>query len=137
MPVLSPTIEQASAYFATRLYSDVWDRAIGADKRKALSWASRIIEGSYVFTDEAYTEDTWDPRILYAVYEEAIWLLTQDPTVLPEVFTKGIVSASAGGVSATFSKEHLLPLVCGSARALIGDLGTLISGEGRVTSTML
>lgn|GEM_PF-2830176 len=128
-------LEDAEAYFNTRMQADAWNAADDATKTRALGQASFLISGAFVFSDSAYTIDAetgeayWNTRIIAAVSEEALWLLTRDPSQLPDALFKGIVSASAGSVSATFDKSFVLPWICPVAKTLIGDLGTLVDGE--------
>lgn len=137
-PALSVSLESAEVYFANRLHASAWLSASEEDKSKALAWGAAIIRNAFVWSDEAYTEETWADAVHFAVCEEAIWLLKLDPTEYPAILTKGLVSGSVGSVNATFSKEMIAPLVCLAAKSLIGDLGTLNDdGYGTITSTML
>lgn len=143
--VIRPTVSLAEAnlYFTSRLRSTAWTAADETSKSQALAQASNLVSGAFIFSEDAYrVEDdvvTWDERISFAICEEALWLLEHDPSELPESLTKGIQSASAGSVSATFDKSFVIPWICGAVKTLIGDLGTFIgdSSESSVRSTLL
>lgn len=140
-----PTVSLADAesYFALRLRSDLWNAANEEIKSQALAQASFLISGAFTFYDTAYSiEDdvvVWDDRITAAICEEALFLLKGDPTELPEALTKGIVSASAGAVSATFDKSFVFPLICEAAKTLVGDLGYYLGDDstGSVRTSLL
>ena len=143
--VIRPTVSLAEAnlYFASRLRSTAWTAADETSKLQALAQASNLVSGAFIFSEDSYrVEDdvvTWDERISFAICEEALWLLGHDPSELPESLTKGIQSASAGSVSATFDKSFVIPWICDAVKTLIGDLGTFIgdSSESSVRSTLL
>lgn len=139
IPPLAVDLAFAESYFSNRLHADAWGAASETDKAKALSWAASIIQNAFIWQEgEAYSETEWAVPVLYAVCEEAFWLLKIDPTDYPAVLTKGLISGNAGSVSGTFSKEMVAPLVCKAAISLIGILGTLNDDEaGTVVSTML
>lgn len=145
MTSIRPTVSlnDAESYFATRLRSDSWSDAAETDKAKALAQASYLISGAFVFTESAWElagdEIVWDDRVIAAICEEAIWLLERDPSEIPEALLTGILSASAGSVSATFDKTHVVPWICPTAKILIGDLGAFIGdgGEGDARATVL
>lgn len=142
---IRPNVSLAVAenYFAARLRSDAWDNADVLTKTKALNQAAFLISGAFIFNDAAYVviDDTviWDDRINAAVCEEAIWLLEKDPNEIPASLFNGIVSASAGSVSATFDKSFIIPWICDIVKILIGDLGTFIvdNSEARVETSLL
>ena len=131
---LEVSLSDADSYFATRLRSDAWDAANDETRIKALAQASFLISGAFVFSDAAYSIDdedavTWHDRVIAAVCEEALWLLSRDPAQLPDALFQGVSSASAGSVSATFDKSFVLPWICPVAKTLIGALGTLIDDD--------
>ena len=103
-------VDDANAYFNSRLRPDAWLAVDDDTKQRALLQASFLISGAFVFTNEAcyYDADAqaylWNTRVIAAVCEQALWLITRDPSELPDALFKGIVSASAGSVSATFDK---------------------------------
>lgn len=128
------SLVDAESYFASRLRSDLWNAADEEIKRQALAQASYLISGAFIFSDDAYSTDdegvtTWDDRVVAAVCEEAYWLLGHDPSEVPEALFNGLVSASAGTVSATFDRSFVRPWICEAAKTLIGDLGTFIDND--------
>lgn len=138
IPALSVPLEFAENYFSSRLHSDTWFNASSEDKARSLTWAGRIIQYAFSWDVSAYSSIGWALPIQFAVCEQALWCLKRDPSEYPEILTRGISEGKAEPVSAKFSKEFILPLVCLSAKSLIGDLGTLLDdGYGTVRSTML
>ena len=93
------------------------------------------MSSAFVFSSEAYEIDSvtrsviWNKRIISAVCEEALWLLSHDPSNMPEALFQGVSSANAGNVSATFDKSFVLPWICPVSRTLVGSLGTFIAGD--------
>jgi hypothetical protein len=77
-----------------------------------------------------------DDRIRIAVCEQALYLMRRTD-VYPEALTKGIVSASAGTMSATFSKDFVAPLVCEEAKLAIGEAGYFAKDVAVVTTMPL
>ena len=138
-----PTVDLAYAetYFAARLYADAWTGANAGDKVKALEQASILLAGAVDFAPDACARRddgtaVWHERALAAVCEEALWLLTRDPTRLPELLARGIASGKVGELSATFDRKLLAPLVCDAALQTLGRLGTPVDGAS-FTSTPL
>lgn len=141
MPTLNVSMTDAESYFANRLYSDTWDSSSSTDRRKALEWATRLIDGAYTFNEYAYIKDenaaiVWDSNVIAAVCEQAVWCLKADPTEYPELLTMGISNANAGA-SVTFDKSFITPIICTAAKVLIGTLGTLNNENGVVKSMFL
>lgn len=140
MPELTITLSDVESYFANRLYTSTWDSASSTDKQKAVSWATAIIGGAFVFGENAYSIENditiWDTHIVAAVCEQALWCLRADPTEYPELLTMGL-SESAAGASAKFDKSFVTPLVCEVAKVLVGDLGVFNSESGSVRSFFL
>lgn len=139
-PELTVEISDAESYFANRLYADTWGSRSSTDKQKAVVWASKMLDGAFTFSDDAYSvEDnvvTWHPQIIAAVCEQAAWCLAIDPTKYPKLLTLGISEGNAGA-SGKFDKSFIAPLICEAAKTLVGDLGTLNNGDGMVKSMFL
>ena len=138
-----PTVDlgYAESYFAARLYATAWTDADANDKVKALEQASILLAGAVDFAPDACTRRddgtaVWHERALAAVCEEALWLLTRDPTRVPELMALGIASGKVGELSATFDRKLLAPLVCDAALQTLGRLGTPVDGAS-FTSTPL
>ncbi len=89
-----PTVNEADAYFATRLNSDVWDIATDSNKTKALATAERQIKSLRLKLSYDGT------KITHAIYEQAIWLL--EGSKRAKLQQEGVKSASMGGMSETF-----------------------------------
>lgn len=137
-PDLIVPVEIADQYFSLRLRSDAWQTATPEQKTQALTWAGRIIQYAYSWDKAAFTSVGWALPVQFAVCEQALWVLKRDPTEYPEILTRGIVEGKAQPVSAKFSKDFIVPLVCLPAKALVGDLGTLLTdGYGTLKSSML
>lgn len=143
-PELTVELSQAEHYFATRINANTWDEADEANRLKALSTAQTLISGAFVFAENAYFVDattnagTWSPRVVAAVCEEALHLLKCDPSTTPNVLTMGISEAGAGGASAKFDRSFVAPLICDTAKVLVGDLGTFVAGDaGTIRSGFL
>ena len=128
----------AESYFASVLRTTEWDAAEASKKEQALSQASFLISGAFVFNDSAYSTDSdgttvWNERVVAAVCEEALWLLSHDPSDIPSALFNGISSASAGSVSATFDKSFICPWIYPLARILIGDLAVYVGDDSGAT----
>ena len=133
------TVDYANAFFADRLHTEVWDAATPDDRRKAINTASEFIEKYFVLHEEAFQDGIAVYRIQNAVCLQAIYLLGVNPAEYPDVLMKGIASASAGPLNATFDKSFIpLPIAIGVEEA-IGELGTYIgpSESGRVMTLPL
>lgn len=128
-------LDEANDYFGLRLNTTVWDNANDDMRKQALRQAGTLIFSAFVFSKEAYEIDpktgsvVWNSQIISAVCEEALWLLTHDPSNIPEALFQGVSSANAGNVSATFDKSFVLPWICPVSRTLVGSLGTFIAGD--------
>lgn len=128
-------LDEANEYFGLRLNTTVWDNANDEMRKQALSQAGMLISSAFVFSKEAYEIDSatgsviWNKRIISSVCEEALWLLTRDPSEIPDALFNGVSSASAGNVSATFDKSFVIPWICPVARTIVGSLGTFIAGD--------
>lgn len=139
-PELTIALSDAESYFANRLYADTWDSRSSPDKLKAVSWATAIIGGAFVFGENAYSIENditiWDTHVVAAVCEQALWCLRADPTEYPALLTLGI-SEGAAGASAKFDRSFVAPLICETAKALVGELGVLNSESGTIKSYFL
>lgn len=89
-------LSAANAYFSERLNTTAWDSADDATKTKALVQAERELEP---YKDRADTT-----RLTYAIYEQALWLLQDDPR--GKLQQGGVTSVSIGRTSETFKLRH-------------------------------
>lgn len=132
---ISVSLDEANNYFELRLNTTVWDNSNDDMRKQALRQAGTLIFSAFVFSKDAYEIDSqtgnviWNYQIVSAVCEEALWLLTHDPSNIPEALFQGVSSANAGNVSATFDKSFTLPWICPASRTLVGSLGTFIAGD--------
>ena len=138
---LTPTLDQADAYFETRPRSDAWRDATELEKTRALAYAALVLDACFEFSDAArYESGEWRPRIVAAVCEQALWILTRKDGGAERLASLGVTSASVAGISATFDRREASALVCDAARRLIGRLGRFVpldEGGGEITSTPL
>jgi len=126
-------LEWATEYFATsRPKADEWDVADDTERQRYLGWASVLIKSAFVF--HANVDVSNDDRIRVAVCEQALWLMRRTDNY-PEALTKGIASASAGAISATFSKDFVAPLICEEAKLAVAEIGSFVR-EMAVIKTM-
>jgi len=115
------TLEWATDYFAlSRPKAEEWESADDSERQRYLNWASVLIKSAFVFQADVDMND--DDRIRTAVCEQALYLMRRTD-VYPEALTKGIVSASAGTVSATFSKDFVAPLIGEAAKLAVSEIG--------------
>lgn len=105
------TTSEADSYFDTRLYSSVWSTALSGDQESSLISSTRQLDEEYIWNGTQTYEDQalgWPrtgayncenlaisgtvipPEIKNATYEQAIYLLTSDTTIVPTVLTQGI-----------------------------------------------
>jgi len=117
------SLATAENYWDSRLYPTTWDAATDADKRIALSWASRLLDQLLKWSGYKYDEDQaiqWPrdgaydragyaidsdeiPTFLQeAVAEFAAYLIASDRTA--ENATKGFSRIKAGTVDVTINK---------------------------------
>jgi hypothetical protein len=90
--VITLGLTEANAYFASRINSDTWDAATDANKTKAMTTSERQLE------PYRYRVDT--TRFYYAIYEQALWLLTGDSRAVLQ--QAGVQSMSIGKLSETY-----------------------------------
>jgi hypothetical protein len=129
------SLEWATDYFDNfRPKADEWGTADESTRRQYLGWASVLIKSAFVFRTDVEIED--NDRIRAATCEQALWLMRRTD-VYPEALTKGIVTASVGAVSATFSKDFVAPLICEEAKLVIGELGNFIGSLAIITTMPL
>lgn len=110
------TLSEAQSYFDTRLNTGAWERAIVADREKALYQATRNIDNlNFAGTKASDAQDLQFPRdadtvvpeaIEQATYEEAIGLLEgYDPEI--ETRTIGVMSEAYSGSRTTYDGDHV------------------------------
>jgi len=117
-------LEWATDYFTlSRPKADEWEIADDTERRRYLNWASVLIQSAFVF--QADVDISNDDRIRTAACEQALWLMRRTDEY-PEALTKGIVSASAGTVSATFSKDFVAPLIGEEAKLAMSGIGHFV-----------
>jgi hypothetical protein len=117
------TLDWAKEWFTvSRPKADEWNNADDSERQKYLNWASSLIRSTFTFPNDFVPEN--NDRVRMAVCEQSLWLMRR-PDAYPEVLTMGLSQASAGPLSATFSKDFIAPLICESTVSLIGELGEL------------
>ncbi len=136
---------QAETYFSERLHSSSWTEANSSDKSRALIMAERMIFSTFDFVEGAVQRDETGEvtacvlNVARAVFEQALYLLTIDPTSYPEVLALGISNANAGA-SATFDRSMIAPYISLSAIRMMGKSGTFYdraADSGNVESIAL
>jgi hypothetical protein len=117
-------LEWATDYFAlSRPKAEEWEAEDDAERQRYLNWASALIRSAFVFQADVDIND--DDRIRIAVCEQALYLMRRTDAY-PEALTKGIVSASIGGASATFSKDFVAPLISEEAKLALSEIGQCV-----------
>jgi len=132
---MQPLVSLAWAldYFAnSRPQADEWEGAEDTERQRYLNRASVLIKLAFVWQEDVDLEN--DDRIRVAVCEQALWLMRRTDQY-PDALTKGIVSASIGGASATFSKEFVAPLIGEAAKLAVAEIGQFVHGMA-VVKTM-
>lgn len=117
------TVEEAAAYFASRLHSEAWTSAVDADRQKALTMATRAIDRTPVKGVKAsYDQANQFPRypdteipqaVKDACCEEALALLERGDSQRRKLQVEGVVSMNIGGLSETYA--------VGSGRGLLSQ----------------
>ena len=97
-------------------------------------WASVLIKSAFKFRADIDVSN--DDRIRTAVCVQALWLMHRTDEY-PEALTKGVVSASAGSVSATFSKDFVAPLICEEAKLAVSKIGRFVRDMAVITTQPL
>ena len=85
-------ITEANTYFAARINGDAWDSATDTNKNKALATAERQLD---LHRDRVETT-----RFYYAIYEQALWLLSGDSRAALQ--QAGVQSMSLGKLSESY-----------------------------------
>lgn len=95
-----PTIFDADAYFAKRMFTEDWDTSIAATKTKALAHAATLIDRHCIYTDPIPTQ------LIEAVFEIALELISGNS---PEAERADLqrTSASIASVRSTYDRETL------------------------------
>lgn len=113
------TLEWANEYFAGRLNSSAWESADEDTRTKAITTASRVLSAFYVIPQKLF--DDVPEWLQMATCEQAIYLLSVDPTAIPSLLLKGFSQAAAGPISVTADWEFTAPLLSELAEQMIGD----------------
>lgn len=92
---MATTLQQANTYFNQRLNTEAWDAASDTDRTKALAQAERTLE--------PYHARANNTRFLYAVCEQALWLLQGDKR--GELQQAGVQGFSVGSMSEQFDMK--------------------------------
>ena len=108
------TIEEATEYFAVRLFADAWDRASNSVKPIALAMAARAIdrlplsgwktdpEQSRAFP--RYPDTSVPEAVKHACCEEALAILAaQGESQRRKLQAEGVTSVTVGSVSETYA----------------------------------
>ncbi len=133
------TLQDAQAYFDGRLYAERWFSASHlrtGDKTSqevALEWANQIIETSvvdwfdsaFVATSDESGEPLFVDAVKRAVYEEALYLLSIDPTEYPEILTLGVKTTEG----TTFDKDFTAPLIAPISRKTLEKYAVLTADK--------
>ena len=114
--------------------SDEWDATDNAERYKYLNWASTLIKSAFAF--HANVEVDNNEKVRVAVCEQALWLMRRTDQY-PDVLTKGIVNASVGPMSTTFSKDFIAPLICQEVKLILAEIATFICNRGVVRTMPL
>ena len=118
------SLEWANDYFTlSRPKAEEWNNADDTERQRYLNWASVLIKSAFVF--QADVDLNNDDRVRIAVCEQALYLMRRTDEY-PEALTKGIVSASVGTVSATFSKEFVAPLIGEEAKFALSGISHFV-----------
>lgn len=106
------TVEEAAAYFASRLHSEAWVSAADGDKQKALTMATRAIDrtpirgrktdASQTLAFPRYPDIEVSQAVKDACCEEAVALLERGNSQRRKLQAEGVVSMSIGGLSETY-----------------------------------
>lgn len=139
------TLEEAVNYFAARMYSAAWDAATSGDKEASLLQATRMLDENFFWAGEVTVggQDLRWPRtgiydmdgqiiasdlipqaIKNATCEQALYLLTLDPTQKPSLTMQGFKTASAGNLSVEADRNMIPDLIAPMAFQCIGLLGS-------------
>lgn len=89
------SLQEANAYFDKRLNTEAWENADDSTKTKALAQAEKQLE--------PYRGRVDVNRFLYAVCEQALWLLQGDRRA--ELQQAGVQGFSAGSMSEQFNTK--------------------------------
>jgi hypothetical protein len=110
------TVQQASEYFNGCLHTESWDTADDSTKTKALAQAQRQLE--------PYRNQVNSTRLLYAVCEQALWLLLGDKR--GELQQAGVQGFSVGNMSEQFNTKGRDPAIAPQAWAYLRGSGVKV-----------
>lgn len=122
-------IEGADEYFAGRLHSEAWERAIQTDKEKALRQATKAIDRQLLKGKKTHDEQSLAfPRypdreipeaVKEACCEEALALLERGNSQRRKLQQEGVQSFSLGNMSETFAAGAGKGLISQEAKELL------------------
>jgi len=102
---MTVNLATADKYFQTRINSQAWDNASQSDKEKALTTSARMLESYRCKVDTT--------RFYYAIYEQAIWLLSGDSRA--ELQQAGVQSMGFGDLSESYQLQGRDPSIAPQA----------------------
>ena len=123
------TVEEATAYFASRLHSEAWTSAGDADKEKALTMATRAIDRTPVKgVKSSYDQANQFPRypdtetpqaVKDACCEEALALLERGDSQRRKMQLEGVQSFTLGNMSESYAAGAGKGLLSQEAKELL------------------
>lgn len=151
------TLDEASAYFDDRLYSDEWTAATVDDKTRALLHATKLLDELMEWNGYKRTlkqalswprsgvreesglwldYDTIPQRLKNGTCEMALALLKQDRVTESTLTNMGIEGARVGPISVTVDKTASPRIIPDHVIQLLAVLGQPRSGVGRGVKTV-
>ena len=123
------TIEEASTYFAGRLYAERWGETSDADKEKALKQATKEIDrqpltGRKTADDQAlafprYPDEEVPEAVKEACCEVALALLERGNSQRRKLQQEGVQSFTLGNMSETYAPGAERGLISQEAKELL------------------
>ncbi|MDR3235017.1 MAG: hypothetical protein LBT46_15380 [Planctomycetaceae bacterium] len=128
-------LEFATDYIASSIPNAVqWESADETVRQQFLNAAAFVINKAFQFVDDFSLNTPDDLKI--AVCFQTVWMMRY-PDRFPEALTKGLSNASAGALSAAFSKDFVAPMVCDDAILAVGSYGEYIFQTNSIKSHLL
>lgn len=148
------TLAEANAYHETRYHNSSWWTTTETNKKRLLTWATRMIDDLLIFKGDQATDDqallwprtnVWTPEgisvssasvpafVKEATAEYAFHLIAEDLTLESNRDTMGFKKMKAGPLELEVDSWVAKPMMPRSVRAMFRDYATNASGRPRRT----
>jgi hypothetical protein len=149
------TLAEAETYMAERPFVSAWTASTTVEKNIVLVYAVKMMETlllplGYAATDtqaldwprsdvidckgSTYEDDEIPQGVKDAQFEQALYLLTKDPTTLPSLLSGGFSEAKADVLEIKVDKTMVASMMSPAVLNILGCFGTLMPGSNSSVS---